>query len=278
MRLQVLLSAMHLKDYSYVRTLNITSDTVVINQCNENNVKSIKDFEKVIKFISTTDRGLSNSRNMAIAHATADICILCDNDVEYVPDYERIVISEFKKYLDYDVIVFFIKRNIPESRPYYSRPKRLGYLSTLKVFSPEIAFRRKSIDDKMIRFKTEFGAGAKYAMGEENIFLYDCLKSDLKVLYVPKQIASLRNEESTWFKGYTEKYFLDKGAIFYEMAKCVSFIMILQFAFRKYRLYRHERSLRDALKFMFQGRRQYKRIIKHKRNEKRKQGHKFNTN
>jgi glycosyltransferase involved in cell wall biosynthesis len=255
--LQVLLSAMYLKDYRYIDTLNITTDCIVINQCDDEGKMSILHNGRSIKFVSTKERGLSKSRNMAISLADADICILCDNDVEYLSDYEATILEEFEKHPEYDIIVFFIKRNKPSSKPYFKNKKRLGYLSTLKVLSPEIAFRRKSIVDNNIQFKTDFGAGAKYSMGEENIFLYDCLKRGLKILYVPKQIATLRDEESTWFKGYTEKYFIDRGAIFCEMSKRFSVILIIQFALRKRRLFKKQISVRKAIKLMLAGRSQY---------------------
>lgn len=257
MNLQVLLSAMHLKNFNYINTLNITTDCVVINQSNINETITVMDKERKIRFITTTERGLSRSRNLAINNADADICILCDNDVEYLPNYKDLILDEFKKYPEYDLIVFFVKRNLPNSKPYFDRVKKMGYYSTCKVLSPEIAFRRKSIVDKEIRFKTQFGAGSKYSMGEENIFLYECLRKGIKVLYVPLQIAKLRVEKSTWFRGYTPKYFMDRGAIFYEMSNSLSPIFILQFAFRKYKIYKKESTMKSALNYMFQGRKQY---------------------
>ncbi|MED4694899.1 glycosyltransferase family A protein [Peribacillus frigoritolerans] len=257
MQLQVLLSAMHLKDYKFVDTLNVKTDCVVINQCDTNSVQLKSDKGREIKFISSTERGLSQSRNLALDNANAEICILCDNDVEYVPGYEKIILNKFKKYPDYDVIVFFINKNTGFSKPYFDKVKQLGYYSTLKVFSPEIAFRKKSLEENNIKFKTQFGAGAKYSMGEENIFLYDCLKKGLKILYVPMQIANLRDEESTWFKGFTPKYFVDRGAIFYEMSNAFSILFILQFAFRKHKLYKGEISMIDSIKFMLKGRKEY---------------------
>lgn len=262
MKLQVLLSAMHLKDYKYIDTLNISTDCIVINQSDTNNSQTVNDKCREITFISTTERGLSRSRNMAIRNAKAEICILCDNDVEYLPEYDRTILHEFEKQPEYDLIVFFIKRNKPGSKPYFRGKKRMGYYSTLKVFSPEIAFRTKSLTDKNIVFKNEFGAGSKYSMGEENIFLYECLKKGLKILYVPTQIANLRYEESTWFTGFNEKYFVDRGAIFYEMSNKFCTLLILQFAFRKYKLYRNQMTFRSALNFMIEGRNQYRNDIK----------------
>lgn len=257
MKLQVLLSAMHLKDYKYINTLKIGSNCIVINQCDKNDIKLINTDDRDIKFISTTERGLSQSRNMAMINASADICIFCDNDVVYLINYEEIIVNEFIKHPKYDIIVFFVKKNKIGSRPYFKKTMRMRYYSALKVFSPEIAFRRESIEKKSIRFKTEFGAGSRYSMGEENIFLYECLKKGLKILYVPKQIACLRNEESTWFKGFNEKYFRDRGAIFYEMSHKLSVILIVQFVLRKYKVYRDEITMDTAIKCMLTGRKHY---------------------
>ncbi|MCR5234041.1 MAG: glycosyltransferase family 2 protein [Lachnospiraceae bacterium] len=259
MRLQVLLSAMHLKDAGYIDTLNITSDAVVINQCDRNNEEHIKrkDTEgndRDITYIETTDRGLSRSRNTAIDRADADICILCDNDVEYMSDYKDSIINGFERHPDADIIVFYIKRK-EKPVPNYPKPKRMGYLSVLKIFSPEIAFRRESI--KGIRFDERFGAGSsRYLMGEENIFLYDCLKKGLKIYYEPVHIATLREEPSTWFKGYNRDFFISRGANYGAMSAWFSYILIWQFALRKRNEYCSEVKTGDALKYMFEGRRE----------------------
>ncbi|MBQ7261546.1 MAG: glycosyltransferase family 2 protein [Lachnospiraceae bacterium] len=279
MRLQVLLSAMNLKDESYVDTLNITSDAVVVNQCSKQSpyadtvrdpsglvnpslsIERIKreningDTHEVV-FIESSERGLSRSRNMAIEKAEADICIFCDNDVEYVSGYERLILRAFEKHKDADVLVFYIRRK-EKPVPNYQREKRMGYLSVLKIFSPEIAFRRGNIKD--IRFDTLFGAGARFQMGEENIFLYDCLKKGKKIYYIPVKIADLRQEESTWFKGYDKEFFIARGANYAAMTSLFSEVLMLQFAVRKYRLYKDSTSFINAVKFMHEGRKEWKK-------------------
>ncbi len=258
---EVLLSAMHLENENYIDSLNIHTDCVVINQCDRECVrKTAHDTDRGcvnVTYVETRERGLSKSRNMAIGHATSQVCILCDNDVEYVSDYDRIITDAFERY-DADVIVFFIKR--PErSRPVFDRPKKMGYLSVLKIFSPEIAFRLESVKD--IRFNESFGAGAKYCMGEENLFLYDLLKRGKKILYVPEMIAKVRDEESTWFKGYDRDFFISRGANYAAMSKLFSVVLILQFAVRKRELYADNLSVAEATRRMFEGRRNYLKDI-----------------
>ena len=259
MNLQILLSAMFLKDENYIDTLNIKSDTVIVNQC-DTEVQRVSEHTcsdgTIVKttYIETKERGLSKSRNMAIANADHDICILCDNDVEYCDGYEEMILSSFNEHPEADLIVFYIKR--PERlQPNYSSEKKMGYLSVLKIFSPEIAFRRSSISD--VKFMEQFGAGAKYAMGEENIFLYDCLKKGKTILYVPKQIATLREEESTWFKGYGKDFFVARGANYAAMSGFFSHLLIWQFALLKKSLYRDNMTMGAALGAMYKGRKEY---------------------
>ena len=259
MRLQVLLSAMFLKDEDYIDSLNITSDAVVINQCDSELVResirrNINGNDQKVVYVETKERGLSRSRNMAVENSDADICILCDNDVEYLPDYEKRIMDGFLRHPDADLIVFYIKRK-EKPKPNYPKTKRMGYLSVLKIFSPEIAFKRESI--KGMSFDERFGAGSgQYLMGEENIFLYDCLKKGLKIYYEPIMIASLREEESTWFKGYDKEFFVSRGANYAAMSGWGSYILILQYALRKRHLYRPGMSMGEAIDSMMKGRRE----------------------
>ncbi len=263
MKLQVLLSAMYLDGYDYINSLHISGDCLVINQCDNNCTEHIPEGFRTITYIETTERGLSKSRNMAIENATADICILCDNDVEYVENYESLIGSAFRDYPDADIIIFFIKRK-EKPTPNYSSIRNMNYLSVMKIFSPEIAFRRQIIKEKQIKFHELFGAGAHYYMGEENIFLYDCLRAGLKIKYIPVKIAELRETQSTWFTGYEEHFFVSRGANYCAMTKGFSWFLILQFAIRKKALYAEKASVWKAIRLMLKGRKEYIVLCKEK--------------
>ena len=259
----VLLSAMHLEDHSLLEELNIKSDAVVINQCDKDEVRDIKEGGRRILFLSVKDRGLSKSRNEAIRQSDAggfgDVCIFCDNDCVYEEGAASQIETAFDRNPQADIIVFFIKR--PEkSEPVLKKEGPLSYIGAIKIFSPEIAFRRSSLMDRGLFMDEDFGAGARYMMGEENIFLFKAKQMGLKVVYVPLQIAYLKENESTWFKGYTDDYFKSRGAGYRAMAGRLSFLLIWQFAIRKYSLYKADNGFWRALRMMNAGVREYEDI------------------
>ena len=97
---------MHQADDSLVQKSRITGDVLVVNQCGHNGLYEYDTPEGRAKMIFTTDRGLTRSRNMAIANSRADICLLCDDDEVFVPDYEKTILSAYEDRPQADVIIF----------------------------------------------------------------------------------------------------------------------------------------------------------------------------
>ncbi len=256
MTLDVLLSAMHLKDYHYIDSLNITGNCVIVNQCDKTDHLTITENGRRITYIETPERGLSKSRNKAISHSQADICIFCDNDVEYLDGYESLILKEYEKHPEYDIIVFHVESEI-NPVPCYSSPRRIRYLTSGKIISYEISFKRSSIGS--IRLNELIGAGTKYRMGEENAFLYECLRQGLNIYYVPQKIAQLRYEPSTWYNGFNKDFFISRGASFQAMTSRYSMLLIAQYAVRKYKLYKKQVSFFQAVQYMITGKNSYKR-------------------
>lgn len=256
MTLEVLLSAMHLEDYHYIESLNITGNCVVVNQCDRNSRQVVEEKARQITYIETIERGLSKSRNMAIENAKADICIFCDNDVEYQEDYEQLILNEHKHHPEFDIIVFHVESSI-HPVPCYSSPRRIHFLTSGRLHSVEITFKRDRLQG--IRLNERIGAGTKYRMGEENAFLYECLRQGLKIYYVPKKIARLRDEPSTWNQGFDQKFFISRGASFDAMSSRISLLLVVQYALRKYHLYKNQVTFFQALQYMLAGRNSYRK-------------------
>lgn len=257
MKIEVLISTMYQNDYSILEKMNIESNAVVINQCERNYKSRFKYKNYNILWIDTVERGLSRSRNMAIAYSTAEICILADDDEEFVSNYAKIVEEAFENNSDFQILRFKVNGIEKSFKKYPERSYEMRYLKSLKISSVEIAFKRECIIKNSIEFDTLIGAGTKFPMGEENSFLFQCLRKKIKIKYIPHILANLHIGNSTWFTGFDKRYFIGRGAAFTSMSKKFAPILIIQFAIRKQRLYCKELSVWTAIKYMFQGRKQY---------------------
>ncbi len=248
---EVLVSAMHQKDLSIVYDTNIASDVLLINQCDRNELLEVfRDFGRV-RCISTTERGLSRSRNMALRNACGEYCLICDDDEILYSGYQNEIETAYQKYPDADIICFKIKR---EEKKYSDKPMKINYVTALQVFSCQISFKLKKIIESGINFDVNFGSGTPIGSGEENIFLYDCLKAGLKIYYVPVLIGEVAQKQSGWFKGFTEEYFINKGTIVTKMmGKFWGFVYCLYFAVSKYKRYNKNLSFIESITFMIKG-------------------------
>ena len=255
-RLEVLISAMYQTDMSKFEDTAVSSDALLINQCENNSYVEIEKDGSHFRMISTTERGLSRSRNMALANAKGDYCLICDDDELLYEGYTEKIECAYQKYPDADIICFKV---IFQGKTYSPKAYRIGFLRALRVSSVQMCLKLKSIKKAMVSFDVNFGSGTPVGSGEENIFLYDCLKKGLKVYYVPIVIGEVSQIESKWFKGFSEDYFIHRGQIIYRLMKNIGFFYCLYFSLTKYRLYKSNMSRKKAFFLMLKGmREQYK--------------------
>lgn len=261
--IEVLVATMNRNDTNFIKNINLKTNAVIINQNKKQCQEIITEGKNIIKFISSAQRGLSNSRNLAIQNSEADICLIADDDITYNEDYEKVVLDAYKKNPKADIIVFQVTRyGGSRTKKYTNKVKWLNYLTCLRVSSVEITFKRKCIVENNITFNPLMGSGAEFYLGEENIFLYDALKSGLKILYIPIDIAKVDVSESSWFEGYNKKYFNSLGAAFYNMSDKFYLIFIFQAVLRKRKLFTEDYSLMTVVKEMLSGVKNYKKIAK----------------
>lgn len=255
MKLEVMLSVLNLQKENLDK-MNITSKCTVINQCGKEGFEQYKNF----KIYSYNEFGNSNSRNRGLEHITEDIILLCDDDVIYNEDYEKNILKEFENNPKADVIIFNMNNPNRKKRVIKKR-KRLHIYNSLNYASYNIAFRRESVLNKNIKFNTNFGPNAKYNNGTDTMFIVDLFKNKLKVYSCPIFLGTAYNKKSTWFKGYNEKYFFNKGALFTAISVKFRLLLILQY------LLRHREVLQDykifkAFKIMSKGSKDYINYMK----------------
>lgn len=213
--LQVLIATMNQKKIKdLLKKMNIQTDAIITNQTDEFSKEEIKYNNKFIKLYNFDERGIGLNRNNGLMRATSDILLFADDDIKYVNGYETIVIEEFKKNEKADMIIFNIDQSETERKRYkIKKYHRVHKYNCLRYGAVRIAVKTEKIKKKNIYFSLLFGGGAKYGSGEDSIFIYNCIKKGLKVYACPKTILTLEDSESTWFDGYNEKFFYDKGAL-----------------------------------------------------------------
>lgn len=260
MKLEVLISTMHQKNHDLIEKMNIQSDAIVINQSDNNNFEEFTYKGNSIRFITLNERGVGLSRNNALMRSNADICLMGDDDVAYVDGYEDIIINAFKNNPKADMIMF----NVPSTssdRPTYNIPKhmRVRWYNCLRYPTYHIAFRRDSQRKANIYFSLLFGGGAKYNSGEDNLFVSDFIKKGLKIYACPETIGHMTPGESTWFKGYNDKFFIDRGVLLAAINKRWAKFFSVRYVLRHRNKFIKDKSMNEALRLLIQGTKEFKK-------------------
>ncbi|MDE6381101.1 MAG: glycosyltransferase, partial [Muribaculaceae bacterium] len=209
-------------------------------------------------FISTKERGLSKSRNMAIKYAKGDICLICDDDELLENDYVEKLISGFQNHPEDSLIAarFKIPENYYMKKTFWDEPKRLTYKNSLKISSWQIAFKREDIIVNRITFDEMIGSGVSKAGGEEKIFLHDCLKKGLSGHYVPLLLGEISYNGSQWANNiFSYDYFIDWGYYTRRLkgGRLGATLLSVVFAFKKHKEYKDKCSITKALYGMLLG-------------------------
>ena len=138
--------------------------------------------------------GLARSRNAALDSARGAILFFADDDVVHPPSAPEGIRRFFAENPGLDL---FVGRSLdPDGRP-RKRPlprRRLTRLNAARASSHEIAVRLAPVRAAGIRFDEGFGIGAGTAatLGEEYVFLADCLAAGLWECMIPCRLACIR--------------------------------------------------------------------------------------
>lgn len=215
MKYQLLVSTMNQRDFSICNEMKISSDAIIINQADYNDYKIIDRNKHIIEMYSFNEKGIGLSRNSAFMRSSADIIEFADDDMIFVENYENIVIDEFKSHPEADAILFNIESMNPD-RPLLkiSKFSRVNRIDALKYGCARLVIRREAVLYNNLSFSLLFGGGAIYGSGEDTVFLQDAIRAGLKIYKSPVKIADVKQDNSTWFHGYTDQYYIDKGALF----------------------------------------------------------------
>lgn len=254
MRVQVLASVMNQTMEKIAEQMQLESDAVIINQCDRLGAEEMKYRGYDLRFFSFPDRGVGRSRNEAILRADGDICLFSDEDIVYEQGYAAAVAEEFEKNPDADMILFNV--TVKEERRTYciTERKRVHWYNCGRYGAVSFAVRRESLLRSGVTFSLLFGGGARYSNGEDSLFLKEFMDRGFRVYTAPVTIGREEREgESSWFSGYNEKFFFDRGVLYRYLYGGMSRAMALRFLLAHRRRLCGEISLKQAYRLMKTG-------------------------
>lgn len=231
MNLQVLVATMRQNDFSIVEKMNIRCDSVIANQSDCEGIarQTVEGHEQVL--ITTKTRGVGLNRNIALLAASADIVLFADDDMVYADDMPEQVMAAFEQVPQADVIVFgldMVKDGMVFDKRRCER-KHLHVWNSMRYGTARIAVKRKALVDNNILFHQCFGGGCAFSCGEDSLFLKKCFDSGLKVYSYDYVLGQCCKDQSSWFVGYNEKYFYDRGVLVRHLFPRSAYLMALYF-------------------------------------------------
>lgn len=258
MGVQLLISAMSAEPKKLIEKMNVSSDAIMINQCDKNQyenllVKDCEGKEREVKIYSFCERGVGLSRNNALLRADKEISLFSDDDIVYVNDYEQKIVAEFEKHKEADVLLFNVEV-CEERRTYFNTDfHRVRWFNCGRYPAYAIAIRTEKMHNANLTFSLLFGGGAKYSNGEDSLFLRDCLKAGLRMYATDVVIGKEEAGESTWFFGYNKKFFYDRGVLYHYLYGSLAKVWGLRFLLKNKNTMCKEVSFKQAYTYLKDG-------------------------
>ena len=253
MSMTLLVSALNVNPEELIEKMAVKGNAVIVNQCDSDSKREIVKDEGKIVIIESPTRGVGVNRNLCIDNSFGDIVLFSDDDIVYDEDYVKKVEEEFEKHPEAEMIMFNVSV-CDERRTYVNEGfKKLSHFNIGRFPANSIAVRRNVLLDKKIRFSELFGGGAKYSNGEDSLFLREAYKSGISMYATETHIGSEIPRSSTWFEGYTEKFFFDRGVLFAFLYGKNAWLWRTRFILTKKEMFQGEIDRKKANKLMKAG-------------------------
>ncbi|MCR5255671.1 MAG: glycosyltransferase family 2 protein [Acetatifactor sp.] len=233
--------------------MNIRSKAIIINQTDHFSYEEFEHNDKKIRAYSFNEKGVGLSRNNALMRAEGDIILFADEDIVYEDDCEEKVLKAFNENPDADMIMFNVEQSKGRETYHIDAPGKVNRFNCGRYSAYSTAVRLEAVRKAGVTFSLLFGGGAKYSNGEDSLFIRQCIKSGFKCKAVPVNLGRETERESTWFKGYNEKFFFDRGVLYSFLYGRAAYLWAFRFCFTKKKMICNDIRWTKALKIMKEG-------------------------
>jgi len=184
------------------------------------------------KIYKTKSKGIAINRNHAISKASAPLALMTDDDVSYTEKELKNVIKQYKLNPTADLITFkYHSSKFPKTYPKHifnlNNPPKGYYVTCF-----EITFRTSKIK-KNITFNPHFGFNTTFHGGEEEVFIYDAIKSGINCVFIPCFVGTHNHSTTGDRDSHKDISIITKGAIFYHTHSKTWFLHMLAHALRE---------------------------------------------
>lgn len=254
MTFQILVSCVQKDAHELAKKMNIASDAVIVSQLEESDSEEVFDLGgKTVNAIKSTTRGVGLNRNICIEKSTADIILFADEDIVYDEGYEEKVLKEFESHPEADMILFNVRVCEERSTYWNEGYKKVSLFNSGRYPAYAIAARASKLKASGVKYSLYFGGGAKYSNGEDSLFLKDSLKAGLKLIATPVVLGEEIPRPSTWFNGYNDKFFYDRGVLYRCLYGNMAKIFGIRWLLKMKSKFSGEYSYDNARKQLFKG-------------------------
>jgi glycosyltransferase involved in cell wall biosynthesis len=228
---EILISTMNRDSLEFLNQMFIyesyeSFNLLIINQTTEGQL--LVSNSPNVRVINSFEKGLSNSRNLALKNAIGHLCLIADDDVVYAKGFKALIVSSFENHKECDVITFKMMDSIGVDFKAYPNTFIVHTKKTLQqVNSVVIAFKRQPIQTKNIYFNTLFGLGSEFQTADEYIFLRDALKVNLTLCFQPDVI--LKHADYSSGQNYTsDNIIYARAAFFYKYSGFFGYLRLIK--------------------------------------------------
>ncbi len=229
MSLEHLISCVGQDPKELIEKMHVECDCIVVNQKVAYGYEEFERGGKRVRIFGCEEQGVGLSRNTALERAADTdrdcLCLFGDEDIVYRKGYAAAIEKAFADHPDADILLFNVKV-CEERRTYWTESfHRVHQYNCGRYPAYSIAARTERLHEKNLKYHLWFGGGARYSNGEDSLFLRDALKAGLKIYAVPEEIGEEIPRPSTWFEGYNDKFFYDRGVLYRHLYGCLAPVM-----------------------------------------------------
>jgi glycosyltransferase involved in cell wall biosynthesis len=259
--IEVLVATMQQSDHGLYDRMQLQTDAIFSNQCDRNQITHELIRGSRLTMVSTDTRGVGINRNIGLLHAKAELLMFADDDMVFEPGYGAGVNQAFMDLPDADIIIFEtdeISTDRQDKRKILSKG-RVRLFNFMRYGTYRVSCKRSSLLKANLWFSLLYGGGARYSCGEDSLFLREALRKGLKIYKHPFRIAKVFHQESTWFRGYNDKFFYDKGVWTANAFPRIKLVICLYFAL-KYSKMTQDYTALQILRLIVEGIRGFKKL------------------